>query len=108
MIFGIKTKKDKKIEELQKEIERLREKPFSVAWHAVDKRKVLTYHAEIVTPLNSDVKLYDYAIRELARKMEDAVKSNLEIKCIDDPVTLSRYYGATLNIVEGRNWEVKQ
>lgn len=99
MIFGIKTKKDKKIEELQKEIERLRAIPHFFC----DNRKVLTYRAKIVIPLNKSEILEDYAIRELAKKMEDAVKSNLEIEYRDDPITSSRYYLATLNIVEGRN-----
>ena len=101
MIFGIKTKKDKKIEELQKEIDRLNNTIFKPTityeqYKIEDYYSVFEMHFEDVERITDD-KILDI----LCRQMCDVLKQNIEIMCEDD-------YARRMKIFRGRIKVVKK
>ena len=91
-MFKIKTKKDKKIEELQKEIDRLK---------AMLIPTVNTLCSEFTLPIEALETIPEEHIKKvLANKMLEAVEENLEIEANDDMLRNFKIYRAKLRVVK--------
>ena len=98
-MFGIKTKKDKKIEELQKEIDTL--KAMSLTTFINNNNDVKTLCAEYAVPFIAlDVMSKKRIKRVLASKMVEAIDENLEIEYTTDNSKHLTIYTGKLNIVK--------
>lgn len=115
MFFHFKTKKDKKIEELQKENERLQKEIKLIQKPPLlfnyNKPNVVTYRTTHTLPYDSIYKhneltiLSDKLIEErvidiLAKGFIEAIKENMEILQIHDEFNHYTFYEATLKIVK--------
>lgn len=99
MIFGIKTKKDKKIEKLQAEIEVLKTAtlPIQLEYRNAD---VVTYHSEYAVPFEALERVSEHLIKGvLANKLLDVLSDNLEIETTDDFFRCMKLYRAELKVV---------
>lgn len=99
-MFKIKTKKDKKIEELQKEIDRLKTMfiPTTITYQNVD---VNTLCSEFTLPIEALEAIPEEHIKKvLANKMLEAVEENLEIEANDDMLRNFKVYRAELRVVK--------
>ena len=97
-MFGIKTKKDKKIEELQKEIDTLKAMPLTTF---INNNNVKTLCAEFVVPFSAlDAMSKKRIKRVLASKMVDVIDENLEIEYSTDNSKHLTIYTGKLNIVK--------
>lgn len=98
MIFGIKTRKDKKIDELQKEIKRLKDTPFKskVFQEYYDIKKV---SAVFYVPFEQVDYIPDgYVKAALAHQFEDNLTEFISVSENTDYDNCRRVYRATLNV----------
>lgn len=96
-MFGIKAKKDKKIEELQKEIDTLK----AMSLTTFINNNVKTLCAEYVVPFIAlDAMSKKRIKRVLASKMVDVIDENLEIEYSTDNSKHLTIYTGKLNIVK--------
>lgn len=99
MIFGIKTKKDKKIEELQKEIDRLKTCLLPPKFECSN-LNVETYLADFMIPFeHQDLVPDEYINRVLTNKMLEVVEKNIVVEHTDDCQRRCTYYRAKLKVV---------
>ena len=97
-MFGIKTKKDKKIEELQKEIDTLKAMSLTTIKNNND---VKTLCAEYAVPFIAlDAMSKKRIKRVIASKMVEAIDENLEIEYTTDISKHLTIYTGKLNIVK--------
>ena len=102
MIFGIKTKKDKKIEELQAEIDRLNNitiKPIIryEQYETEDYYSVFEIHFEDVERITEDE-----ILNILCKQMCDALKQNIEIMCEDDYVRRIKIFRGRIKVLRNK------
>ena len=101
MLFGlIKTKKDKKIEELQTEIDRLKTclVPNKFEWRNLN---VETYFSDFMIPFEQQDLIPDgYINRVLTNKMLEVVENNIVVEHTDDYQRCCTYYRAKLKVVK--------
>lgn len=102
MIFGIKTKKDKKIEELQKEIDRW--KTITMPPQFVYREaNVVTWVADYAVPFEALTQVPEEHIkRVLANKMLYVVENNLDIEDSDDMYRRLKLFRAKLKVVKDK------
>lgn len=102
MFFGlIKTKKDKKIEELHTEIDRLKTCLVPPKFDFNMKFNVETYVADFMVPFEQQSCLPDgYVNRVLTNKMLEVVENNMIVKQSDNYKEGYTYYRATLQVVK--------
>lgn len=99
MIFGIKTKKDKKIEELQAEIDRLNSVLLPPIF-TYREANVVTWVADYAVPFEALEQVPEEHIkRVLTNKMLDAVENNLDIEDSDDMYRRLKLFRAKLKVV---------
>ena len=99
-MLGIKTKKDKKIEKLQKEIDRLKTMLISpkITYQTND---TSTLYSEYTVPFGAqDVITEKHIKRVLASKMLEVVEENLEIEANDDMLRNLIIYRAKLEVIK--------
>ena len=97
-MFGIKTKKDKKIEELQKEIDTLKAMSLTTI---INNNDAKTLCAEYAVPFIALDEMSKKRIkRVLASKMVEAIDENLEIEYTTDNSKHLTIYTGKLNIVK--------
>ena len=101
MFFGlIKTKKDKKIEELQVELDRLKTclVPPKFEWRNLN---VETYLSDFMIPFEQQDLIPDgYINRVLTNKMLEVVEKNIVVEHTDDYQRCCTYYRAKLKVVK--------
>ena len=98
-MFGIKTKKDKKIKELQKDIDRLKRMLEPTTFTIEKKSNVNTFTSEFVVPIEAINSVSEKTIkRVLATKMLEVVEENLEIEAND--VRNLKIYKAKLKVIK--------
>lgn len=99
MIFGLKTKKDRKIEELQNEL--MQEKLRNSAIKCIQiPRKTNTYQSEILVPSEYEHIVSENAIRgNLALELVESFKKDLIIEREDAPYAKGVKYRARLVVV---------
>ena len=96
MIFGIKTRKDKKIDELQKEIERLKYTRPKVFQEHYDIKKL---NAVFYVPFEQVDCIPDgYVKAALAHQLEDNLKEFISVSENTDYDNCRHIYRATLNV----------
>ena len=100
MFFGlIKTKKDKKIEELQTELDRLRTCLLPPKFECRN-LNVETYLADFMIPFEQQDLIPDgYVNRILTNKMLEVVEKNIVVEHTDDYQRCCTYYRAKLKVV---------
>ena len=100
MFFGlIKTKKDKKIEELQTELDRLRTCLLPTKFECRN-LNVETYLADFMIPFEQQDLIPDgYVNRVLTNKMLEVVEKNIVVEHTDDYQRCCTYYRAKLKVV---------
>lgn len=99
-MFGIKTKKDKKIEELQNEIDRLKTMliPTTFTYQNAD---VITWVTDYSVPFNAlDAIPKENIKRVLANKMLEVVEENLEVESTEDVYRGLKIFRAKLRVVK--------
>lgn len=99
-MFGIKTKKDKKIKELQKEIDRLKIMliPTRITYQNADAK---TLCSEYTLPIEALEAIPEEHIKKvLANEMLEAVEENMEIEYTTDKFRQLAIYTAKLKIVK--------
>lgn len=99
-MFKFKTKKDRKIEDLEKEINRLNTLllPTSFIRH---KQEVITWFADYTVPFEQlDIVPQEHIKRVLANKMLEVVENNLEVDSEDEMCSCMRIFRARLNVVK--------
>ena len=93
-MFGIKTKKDKKIEVLQREIDRLK----TIIYGNAD---VSTLYSEFVLPIEALDTITEKHIKSvLATKIVNEIEENLEIEHSTDIYNGLKIYKAKLNVIK--------
>ena len=93
-MFGINTKKDKKIEALQREIDRVK----SIIYENVN---VNTLYSEFVVPIEPLTNMSEKRIKRiLASKMVDLIDENLEIEHTTDNYKGLEIYKAKLKVIK--------
>lgn len=98
-MFGIKTKKDKKIKELQKDIDKLKRMLQPTTFTIEKNLNVNTFTSEFVVPVEVINSVSEKTIKTvLATKMLEVVEENLEIEAND--VRNLKIYRAKLSIVK--------
>lgn len=103
MFFGlIKTKKDKKIEELQAEIDRLKTCLIPAKFECRN-LNVETYIADFMIPFEQEECVPDgYVKRVLTNKMLEVVEENIVVEHTDDYQRRCTYYRAKLKVVKDK------
>ena len=92
-MFGIKTKKDKKIEVLQREIDRLKT--------IISRNDVSTLYSEFVLPIEALGTITEKQIKSvLATKIVNELEENLEIEHSTDIYNGFKIYKAKLNVIK--------
>ena len=100
-MFKIKTKKDKEIKELQKDIDRLKRMLEPTTFTIEKKSNVNTFTSEFVVPIEAINNISEKTIkRVLASKMLEVVEENLEIEVNDDMLRNFKVYRAKLRVVK--------
>ena len=98
-MFKIKTKKDKKIEELQKDIDKLKRMLEPTTFTIEKNSNVNTFTSEFVVPVEAINSVSEKTIKTvLATKMLEVVEENLEIEAND--VRNLKIYRAKLRVVK--------
>ena len=98
-MFGIKAKKDKKIEELQKDINKLKRMLEPTTFTIEKNLNVNTFTSEFVVPAEVINSASEKTIKTvLATKMLEVVEENLEIEAND--VGNLKIYRAKLRVVK--------
>ena len=103
MFFGlIKTKKDKKIEELQAELDRLKACLMPSKFECRN-LNVETYVADFMVPFEQqDCVPDEYVNKVLTNKMLEVVENNLVVEHTDDYQRCCTYYRAILKVVKDK------
>ena len=102
-MFGIKTKKDKKIEALQREIDSLKQSyterdSLKQSYTKID---VNTLCSELVLPFEAlNTITEEHIKRVLAIKMLEVVEENLEIEHTTDDYKRLKIYNARLKVIK--------
>lgn len=100
-MFKIKTKKDKEIKELQKDIDRLKRMLEPTTFTIEKKSNINTFTSEFVVPIEAINSVSEKTIkRVLASKMLEVVEENLEIEANDDMLRNFKVYRAELRVVK--------
>ena len=100
-MFGIKTKKDKKIKELQKDIDKLKRMLQPTTFTIEKNLNVNTFTSEFVVPVEAINSVSEKTIKTvLASKMVDVIDENLEIEYSTDNSKHLKIYTGKLNIVK--------
>ena len=103
-LFGIKTKKDKQIEQLKREVEWLKSQTLEPIF-VTDKRDVITLCANYTVPKEMEGRLSQDHIKQiLVREIANKVTDYLDIVCVDvvcdaDYMKCLKVYRAKINIV---------
>ena len=98
-LFGIKTKKDKQIEQLKREVEWLKGQTLEPVY-VTDKRDVITLCASYTVPDELEGRLsQDHIKTILSRKIANKVTEYLDIICDRDYMRCLTTYIARINIV---------
>lgn len=97
MIFGIKTKKDKKIEELQKEIERLTYRPIKVT--SVQKKVDLLQATACFKNLDVNTLPEGYVESILCKELSEKLKPYIKVGKIIDYAEDMVIYTGRLEVV---------
>lgn len=107
MIFGIKTRKDKKIDELQKEIERLKyTQSYKVSQVSQESYDIKKLSAVFYVPFEQVDYIPDgYVKATLAHQLEDNLREFISVSENTDYDNCRRVYRATLNVCVRRNSE---
>lgn len=101
MIFGIKTRKDKKIDELQKEIERLKDTPPKVFQEHYDIKKL---SAVFYVPFEQVDHISDaYVQNILVYRLSSNLKEIISVSDDTDYDNCRHIYRATLNVCVRRD-----
>ena len=100
-MFKIKTKKDKEIKELQKDIDKLKKMLEPTTFTIEKKSNVNTFTSEFVVPIEAINNISEKTIkRVLSTKMLDVVEENLEIEANDDMLRNLKIYRVKLRVVK--------
>ena len=100
-MFKIKTKKDKKNEELQKDIDKVKRMLEPTTFTIEKNLNVNTFTSEFVVPVEAINSVSEKTIkRVLSTKMLDVVEENLEIEANDDMLRNFKIYRAKLRVVK--------
>ena len=100
-MFKIKTKKDKKIEGLQKDIDKVKRMLEPTTFTIEENSNVNTFTSEFVVPIEAINSVSEKQIkRVLASKMLELVEENLEIEANDYMLRNLKIYRAKLRVVK--------
>ena len=100
-MLGIKTKKDKKIEEKQKDIDKLKRMLQPTTFTIEKDSNINTFTSEFVIPVEALNNMSEKRIKRiLANKMVDVIDENLEIELTTDKFKQLAIYTAKLKIVK--------
>ena len=100
-MFGIKTKKDKKIEALQREIEELLQRKIDIEKTIIYKNDVNTLCCEFVLPFEALATITEKHIkRVLATKMLNELEEYLEIEHNTDDYKRLKIYKGRLKVIK--------
>lgn len=98
-MFGIKTKKDKKIEVLQREIEELLQRKIDIEKAIIYKNDVNALCCELVLPFEALGTITEKHIKKvLANKMVDVIADKMEIEHTTDNYKRLKIYKAKLKV----------
>ena len=100
-MFKIKTEKDKKIKELQKDIDKIKRMLEPTTFTIEKNSNINTFTSEFVVPIEAINNISEKTIkRVLASKMLEVVEENLEIEANDDMLRNFKVYRAKLRVVK--------
>ena len=100
-MFGIKAKKNKKIKELQKDIDKLKRMLEPTTFTIEKNSNVNTFTSEFVVPIETINNMSEERIKRiLASKMVDVIADNMEIEHTQDNFRQLKIYKAKLEILE--------
>lgn len=100
-MFGIKIKKDKKIKEMQKDVDNLKRMLQPTTFTVEENSNINTFTSEFVVPIEALNDMSEKHIKRiLASKMLDVIDAHLEIEHTTDKFKHLAIYTAKLKIVK--------